>query len=86
MSKKQGHQLADISVLFFDININRDSQIFAHGITNYYTPLQAKSHSFASSGVFKLIHETMAPMYIFHISVRFKVLAVMTMKIIYFVV
>jgi hypothetical protein len=61
MSEKQGHQLADIFVLLFDININRDSQIFAQrraGIITQgninYTLLQAKPLSFASSRGFKL--------------------------------
>jgi hypothetical protein len=50
MSGKQGQQVADISVLLFDISMNRDSQIFAQGSAGIitqentnYIPLQAKS-------------------------------------------
>jgi hypothetical protein len=91
MSEQQGHQLADISVLLFDISMNRDSQIFAHVCDKLIhrkiliaLPYKQSRSVLHSLGGFKLRHEPVAPMYILHISVRSKVPAVMTMKIIYF--
>jgi hypothetical protein len=49
MSEKQGHQLADTSVLVGHISMNRDSQMFAHGSTDTLTASQAESLSVASS-------------------------------------